>query len=33
MDREQAKELWPIIKAYAEGKQIEIKPKVEGVQQ
>lgn len=30
MDREQAKELWPIIKAYAEGKQIEIKPKVEG---
>ena len=30
MDREQAKALWPIIKAYAEGKQIEIKPKVEG---
>ena len=30
MDREQAKALWPIIKAYAEGKQIEIKPKVKG---
>lgn len=30
MDREQAKSLWPIIKAYAEGKQIEIKTKVEG---
>lgn len=30
MDKEQAKELWPIIKAFAEGKQIEIKSKVEG---
>lgn len=30
MDREQAKALWPIIKAHAEGKQIEIKPKVKG---
>lgn len=27
MDKEQAKELWPIIKAFAEGRQIEIKSK------
>ena len=27
MDREQAKALWPIIKAFAEGKQVEIKTK------
>ena len=30
MDKEQAKELWPIIKAFAEGKQIEIKSKAKG---
>lgn len=30
MNRQQAKELWPIIKAFAEGKQIEIKTKVKG---
>lgn len=27
MDREQAKNIWPIIKAFAEGKQVEIKTK------
>lgn len=30
MDKEQAKELWPIIKAFAEGRQIEIKSKAKG---
>lgn len=30
MDKEQAKELWPIIKAFSEGKQIEIKSKAKG---
>ena len=30
MNRLQAKKIWPIIKAFAEGKQIEIKPKVRG---
>ena len=27
MDREQAKNIWPIIKSLAEGKQVEIKTK------
>ena len=31
MDREQAKNIWPIIKAFTEGKQVEIKTKVEGL--
>lgn len=30
MNRQQVKELLPIIQAFAEGKQIEIKTKVEG---
>jgi hypothetical protein len=27
MNKEQAKELWPIIKAYAEGKEVQVKNK------